>query len=111
MVSISNSRVYYLDGNADVRSLGPDGSTALATHLPGSASVSVGFAISPDDRRIAVSVIEYTDSFQAPVKLRMYVEDLVGGRQSRRSLFLDIRNRVAYWLARGQAIDSGRTTH
>ncbi|MDQ6714051.1 MAG: hypothetical protein M3Z28_12820 [Candidatus Dormibacteraeota bacterium] len=39
----------------------------------------MGFAISPDDRRIAVSVIEYSDSFQAPVKLRMYVEDLVGG--------------------------------
>jgi hypothetical protein len=76
-VSTSAGRVYFLDGDKDVRYVAPDGSTGLATRVPGnSQSVSV-FAVSPDDRRIAVTVLDYRSH---PVAIRLYVEDLIGAR-------------------------------
>jgi hypothetical protein len=45
--------------------------------VPGnSQSVSV-FAVSPDDRRIAVTVLDYRSH---PLAIRLYVEDLIGAR-------------------------------
>ena len=83
LVNASNSRVYYLEGDADVRFLLRDGTTGLATHIPGNRHARATFAVSPDDRRVAVSVIDYvTDGpgIAAPhASLHVYVEDLSGG--------------------------------
>lgn len=79
-VSASATRVYYLQGCCDVRFLMPSGEVGLATHLPGTATAQVVFAVSPDDQRIAVSVLERTtEAFFRLTHVRLYVEDLAGG--------------------------------
>jgi hypothetical protein len=75
-VSTSDTRVYYLNGNSEVRSLSVDGKSGVASHLPGSATVQAGFAVSSDDRRIAVATIDYA---ARPPALRLYAENLAGG--------------------------------
>jgi hypothetical protein len=78
-ISASSSRVYYLDGDNDVRFLKPDGSSGHVTQVSGSKTVHAGFAVTPDDRRIAVSLLDYAAS---PPTLRLYVEDLGGGNHA-----------------------------
>lgn len=75
-VSASDHRVYYLDGDTEIKSLDVDGTTRHVTQVPGSATAYAVFAVSPDELRIAVSVFDYTTN---PVLLRLYVEDLQGG--------------------------------
>jgi hypothetical protein len=75
-LSTSAGRLYYLDGDRDVRYLAPDGSTGLATRVPGHSQAAAMFAVSPDDRRIAVAIFDYRSHPPAP---RLYVEDLAGG--------------------------------
>jgi len=75
-VSASNTRVYYLDGDQQVRWFKADGSSGYATSVPGSSRIHATFAVSPDETRIAVSLLDYSVS---PVGLRIYVEDLAGG--------------------------------
>jgi hypothetical protein len=75
-LSTSATTVYYLDGDSEVRYLRPDGSGGLATHIVLPAKHVAAFAVSPDDRRIAVSVLDFT---RYPVGTRLYVEDLTGG--------------------------------
>jgi hypothetical protein len=78
-ISVSSTRVYFLDGDADVKSLAPSGAVKLVTHLEIGAKSNAVFAVSPDDRRIAVAVITYKQSFTPPtVSLRIYVQDVVG---------------------------------
>ncbi|MDQ6847814.1 MAG: hypothetical protein M3019_09595 [Candidatus Dormibacteraeota bacterium] len=75
LVSASNDLVYYLDGDTEIRSLSPTGATALVkTIAPGSSSI-LAFAVSPDDRRIAVSLINQA-SDQNKDSGRGYVEDV-----------------------------------
>lgn len=74
-LSTSATTVYYLDGDSDVRYLRPDGSSGLATRISLTAKHVAAFAVSPDDRRIAVSVLDFT---RYPVGTRLYVEDLHG---------------------------------
>jgi hypothetical protein len=78
-VSTSSSRVYYLEGDRNVRYLKPDGSAGLATTVPGGPRVHATFAVTPDDARIAVALLDYSVS---PVKLTLYVEDLGGAHHS-----------------------------
>jgi hypothetical protein len=76
-LSMSNSRVYFMDGQGVVRYLGPSGDTGRATTVPApSTSKRAMFAVSPDDQRIAVVVDDFTSSGAAT---RLYVEDLNGG--------------------------------
>jgi hypothetical protein len=75
-LSTTTTTLYYLDGDADIRSLRPDGTTALATHVSLGPNQVVAFSVSPDNHRIAVSVLDYT---RYPVGTRLYVEDLAGG--------------------------------
>jgi hypothetical protein len=75
-LSTSDTTVYYLDGDSDVRFLRPDRSTGLATHITLRPKQAAAFAVSPDDLRIAVSVLDYT---RYPVSTRLYIEDLHGG--------------------------------
>jgi hypothetical protein len=75
-LSTSSTRVYYLDGNADVRYLKPNGSGGLATHLSVPTGAAAAFAVSPDDSRIAVSISDIT---HYPATTGIYVQDLAGG--------------------------------
>ncbi len=74
-VSASSSRVYYLDGDNSIRYVKPDGTTGLAGSVPGSSTVHAAFAVTPDDARIAVTLLDYSVN---PVALTLYVEDLGG---------------------------------
>jgi hypothetical protein len=74
-ISASDSRLYYLDGESRVMFLRPDGATGLATTLPVDSNSSAVFAVSPDDKRIAVAIL----TFPYPAKTRIYVEDLANG--------------------------------
>jgi hypothetical protein len=76
VVSTSASRVYYLDGDADVRFLARDGTTGPVMHVPGNAHSESVFAVSPDDTRIAVATL---DASADAASMRLSVEDLAGG--------------------------------
>jgi hypothetical protein len=74
---MSDSGVYYLDNGAGVTLMAPDGSVRQVTSVPAaSAQRRSMFAVSPDDKRIAVIVDDFTSS---GASTRLYVEDLVGG--------------------------------
>jgi hypothetical protein len=75
-LSTSDTTVYYLDGDSDVRFLRPDGTTGLVAHITLGSKQAAAFSVSPDDLRIAVAVLDYT---RYPVSTRLYVEDLHGG--------------------------------
>lgn len=88
-VSASTSRIYYLDGDTDVRYLTPDGATP-ATRVPGSPTARIAFAVSPDDLRIAVAVLTWPtkNTFHE----RLYVENLAGGGNHLELLTVDNMN-------------------
>ena len=77
-VSTSNSRVYFMDAQGVIRFLSPGGQTARATTVPVGAQRRSTFAVSPDDKRIAVVISDFTAS---GVATSLYVEDLNGGTQ------------------------------
>lgn len=75
-VSTSNSRVYFMDVQGVVHFLAPNGDTGRATTVPaGNASRRSMFAVSPDDQRIAVIVVDFTSN---GASTRLYAEDLNG---------------------------------
>jgi hypothetical protein len=75
-VSMSNTRVYYMDAQGVVRYLAPNGDAGRATTVSIGPARRAMFAVSPDDQRIAVIV----DDFDATGALTsLYVEDLNGG--------------------------------
>jgi hypothetical protein len=57
LVSASNDMVYYLAGDTEIHSLSPGGATALVKTIQQGAGSVLAFAVSPDDQRIAVSLI------------------------------------------------------
>ncbi len=75
LVSASNDLVYYLDGDTDIRSLSPTGATALVKTIAQGSSSILAFAVSPDDRRIAVSLINQASDPNKDSG-RGYVEDV-----------------------------------
>jgi hypothetical protein len=75
-ISASNDRLYYLDGDHDLRFLAPDGTSGHISDLPVNAQQMGVFAVSPDNHRIAVSIFDYS---QSPTTVRLYVEDLAAG--------------------------------
>ena len=75
-ISTSNSRVYYLDTAGVVHFLGPTGDTGRATTVPVGSQRRSTFSVSPNDKRIAVVVNDFTSGGAAT---RLYVEDLQGG--------------------------------
>ena len=81
-ISISAARVYYLDNLTDVKYLEPGGGHGLATQIVVTSDQLAGFSVSPDDKRIAVSLLSYTPEVnrsRSYVGMRMYVEDVDGG--------------------------------
>lgn len=57
-VSATRSRLYYLDGDTTLRWLTPT-STGIAMSLPGGPTARAAFAVTPDDARIAVSIVDF----------------------------------------------------
>jgi hypothetical protein len=78
-VSASDNRVYYLDGESAVDFVTLGGSGGLAHTLPAGTLTHAAFAVSPDDQRIAVAVVDYPSISTGSIHTRLYVEDLVGG--------------------------------
>jgi hypothetical protein len=74
-VSASNQHVYFRDGDTKIRMVIPPSSAVDVTTVPGGSSVISGFSVSPDDRRIAVSVEQFSST---QITDRLYVEDLRG---------------------------------
>src|SRR2546421_923371 len=58
-IATSATRVYYLDGDADVRFLKPDGTSGTATRIRLGPHQTAAIAVTPDDRRIAVSILDF----------------------------------------------------
>jgi hypothetical protein len=78
--SISVTHVYFLDGDTVIRSLAPDGTVAVVKTIHAPPNSQVAFSVSPDDRRMAISIITLaTDQSSQPVDVHMSVEDVVGG--------------------------------
>jgi hypothetical protein len=78
LVSASNDLVYYLDGDTEIHSLSPTGAAALVKTIPQGSSSNLGFAVSPDDQRIAVSLINQSADASKDSG-HGYVEDLADG--------------------------------
>lgn len=76
--SMSSTKVFYLTSKSEVWFLAPDGSTGQATTIPVAADEQAGFAVSPDEQKIAVAVFKYSDA-GGYGGMRLYVEDLHGG--------------------------------
>ncbi|GAC1507056.1 MAG: hypothetical protein NVS1B3_07160 [Candidatus Dormibacteraceae bacterium] len=76
-ISSSDTRVYFMDNKGVVNFLGANGDAGRATIVPASTPTRRSlFAVSPDDQRIAVIVLEFNSS---GASTRLYVEDLNGG--------------------------------
>jgi hypothetical protein len=75
-VSATSDRVYFRDGDTQIRYLTPAGKIVDATSVPGGPTTISAFSVSPDDKRIAVVVEDLSND---PIKLRLYVEDVDGG--------------------------------
>jgi hypothetical protein len=76
-VSTSDTRAYFMDAAGTIRFLAPNGDTGHATAVPaGTGTRRSMFAVSPDDKRIAVVVADYTTN---GASTKLYVEDLNGG--------------------------------
>lgn len=82
-VSTSNSRVYFMDAGGAVRTMAPDSSAgpgAIVTLPIGAGRRSI-FAVSPDDKQVAVAVINFTAS---GASTNLFIDQLkVGGSQVR----------------------------
>jgi hypothetical protein len=74
--SASDTRLYYLDGDDEVRYVDRDGGRGSAARVPGGQHAQSAFAVSPDDRRIAVAAVDYSTT---PPATHLYVEDVAGG--------------------------------
>jgi len=75
-VSTSLTALYVLNGDSAVVSLRvPDGKQTLASHLKVGPNMEAAFSVSPDDARIAVSVLDFGRS---PVHVTLYTESING---------------------------------
>jgi hypothetical protein len=76
-ISLSDTRAYFPDGDGYLRVLAADGSTSIVHTLPNvRGKTRAVFAVSPDDKRIAVSRFDWS---VAPMSVHIYVEDVAGG--------------------------------
>jgi hypothetical protein len=111
LVSVSNSRLYYVDGGS-IKYIGRDGA-GTAMPYPGGAQSVAGFAVSPDDKRVAVGLLTFPGPGLVDASLDLYVQDLGGG--NRRDIFTSttVREWPVAWnnghliLAVGPAVYSG----
>lgn len=97
--STTSDAVYYLNGQALMR-LQPGGTPVHIRDLPGSSSVRMAFAVSPDDKKIAIAILTFATTSSSPsptvpkyLGMKLFVEDLNGSNH------VDIfsSNTVAEW--------------
>jgi len=74
-LSTSSTTLYHLSGDGEIRFLRPNGQNGVTKRITLGPREVAAFAVSPDDRRIAVSVLDFT---RYPVSSRLFVEDLHG---------------------------------
>lgn len=76
--SISRTHVYFLDGDNEVKSMDSAGSVRPIKNIDTPANSQVMFAVSPDDKRMAVAVITLATKLNPAGSFseHMYVEDL-----------------------------------
>jgi hypothetical protein len=81
LTSESDSRLYYEDGNADVDYLTPTGQHGVAFTVSRPAGAAIGFAVSPDDTRVAVAVMtNFNGDDKTPSSIsHMYLTAMGGG--------------------------------
>lgn len=89
-VSASRDKVYFLDGDSRVRAMTADGHLSDVTTITGNTSTEVVFAVSPDDKRIAVSLVDWGNH-----DATVYVSELNGG--GRTDLFTSPSTTGYYW--------------
>jgi len=78
-VSASSTALYTMVGDSTVWSWRlRDGKQAVAAKIPVGPGMEAAFAVSPDDSKIAVSVLDFNRS---PVHVSLYTDDLEGGNQ------------------------------
>jgi hypothetical protein len=78
-VGTSNRRAYFVSGSNELRFLAEDGTTGVAAILPNvKGRTQAVFAVSPDDRRIALSVFDWS---VRPMRVTLLVEDLSGANR------------------------------
>lgn len=78
-VSTTRDRVYFVSGLSELRYLGVDGSSGVAANLPNVKGRSQAvFAVSPDDRQIALAVFDWS---RRPMTVTISVDDLSGGHR------------------------------
>ena len=77
-VSASRTSLYYLDGDSRLLAINMNGVPPFAAALAVPSGSAGAFAVSPDDKQIAVSVLDYTVS---PVHLTLYTDALAGGHK------------------------------
>jgi hypothetical protein len=82
--SATNDAIYYLNGDGLMR-LQPSGTPTHIRDLPGSSNVRVAFAVSPDDKRIAIATLTSAPTSSSPspdvpkyLGMTLFVEDLDG---------------------------------
>jgi hypothetical protein len=69
--SVAGRSVYFLDGDSDLKVLRSDGSVGSVGRLPGGPADRVVFAVSPDEKQIAYSVLHYAGSGTTTTSLRV----------------------------------------
>jgi hypothetical protein len=72
----SRDRLYFLNGDTEVWALAPGTGARLVKHLPVGNLQHAGFAVSSDDKTMAVAIVDYSVT---PHRLRVYTEDLADG--------------------------------
>lgn len=80
LVSISADRVYFAD-RASIRWLKPNGSSDVALPYPGGPQTVAGFAVSADNRRIAVSLLTFPSPDTVQPSIDLFVEDVGGANR------------------------------
>lgn len=88
-VSTTTTSLYYLDGDSTVQMWRHDGTTARVGVLDVKIGMEAAMAVSPDDKRIAVSVLDFN---RTPVHLTLYTDALAGG--SKRIIYESDKNYV-----------------
>lgn len=74
-ISTTRDAVYFLDGTSAIRKMSVDGAVSDVTQIPVSPTQIMGFAVSADDTRIAVAVIDFGAS---PNTDTVFVETIDG---------------------------------
>ena len=79
LTDTSDSRLYFEDGNSDIDYLTPTGQHGVAFTIVRPVGAIVAFAVSPDDTRVAVSILNNWESLSPPFTSHMYLMAMGGG--------------------------------